>query len=411
MELKSLKNRFDLKELELNALLEITQAINNNLPEVSLYKIYGFIARANLHIKKLALYVKGDEWLCKVNYGTNADFWPQSLDPSFLEIKKIKRIRKGTIPGPFDEFDLVIPALHKNELLAFIFVGGMAEGSNGEQPDLDTSFIQTLSNILLVAIENKKLARKQLEQEAMRKEMEIARGVQQLLFPKGLPHTQNLKVASLYLPHQDVGGDYYDYIKIDDQEFVLCIADVSGKGVPAALLMSNFQAALRTIVRHTTDLRRIVTELNYQTERNARGENFITFFIAIVNIRSRKLEYVNAGHNPPLIILDHEKPRYLELGTTILGSFEPLPFLTVGKVGYDREFMFFAYTDGLSETFDEQGDPFGSERVTTFLVKNQDLPLDQINGELLMELNRFRGNITYNDDITLLSCKVSADSE
>jgi sigma-B regulation protein RsbU (phosphoserine phosphatase) len=411
MELKSLQNQFDLKELELNALLEITQAINNNLPEVSLYKIYGFIVRANLHIKKLALYVKDEEWLCKVNYGTNADFWPQPLDEAFLTTRKIKYISEGAVPDPFDEFDLVIPVLHKDEILAFIFMGGMVEQSNGNQPNLDTSFIQTISNILLVAIENKRLARKQLEQEAMRKEMEIARGVQQLLFPKGLPHSQNLKVASLYLPHQDVGGDYYDYIKIDEQEFVLCIADVSGKGVPAALLMSNFQAALRTMVRHTTDLRRIVTELNYQTERNARGENFITFFIAIVNIRARKLEYVNAGHNPPLIILDHGGPQYLELGTTILGSFEPLPFLKVGKVRFDQEFMFFAYTDGLSETFDVQGEPFGTERVTASVVKHQDLPLDQINGELLVELNQFRGSKAYTDDITLLSCKVLAESE
>ena len=332
MELKSLQNQFDLKELELNALLEITQAINNNLPEVSLYKIYGFIVRANLHIKKLALYVKEDDWLCKVNYGTKADFWPQPLDQTFLQIQEIRRIQKGIIQDPFDEFDIVIPALHKNEILAFIFAGGMVEETDGEQPNLDTSFIQTLSNILLVAIENKRLARKQLEQEAMRKEMEIARGVQQLLFPKVLPHTENLKVASHYLPHQDVGGDYYDYIKIDQDQFVLCIADVSGKGVPAALLMSNFQAALRTMIRHTTDLRQIITELNHQTERNARGENFITFFIAIVNTNTREIEYVNAGHNPPLIVLDHGDPQYLELGTTILGSFEPLPFLKVGRV-------------------------------------------------------------------------------
>ncbi len=406
MELKSLKNQFDLKELELNALLEITQAINNNLPEVSLYKIYGFIVRANLHIKKLALYVKEDDWHCKVNYGTSVNFLPQELDSSFLKARELQRIDQETTPDPFDEFDLVIPAMHKEEVLAFIFVGGIPRENPQERYKLDTSFIQTLSNILLVAIENKRLARKQLEQEAMRKEMEIARGVQQLLFPKGLPYTENLKVASLYLPHQDVGGDYYDYIKINEHQFVLCIADVSGKGVPAALLMSNFQAALRTMIRHSTDLREIVTELNHQTERNARGENFITFFLAIVNMHSRSLEYVNAGHNPPLIILDHGTPQFLELGTTILGSFEPLPFLKVGQVHFDREFTFFAYTDGLSESFNEEGDPFGVDRIVKTVVDNQELPLDQINGQLLANLNQFRGKSDYNDDITLLSCKV-----
>ena len=117
---------------------------------------------------------------------------------------------------------------------------------------------------------------------------------------------------------------------------MLCIADVSGKGVPAALLMSNFQAALRTMIRHSTDLKEIVTELNHQTARNARGENFITFFIARVDRKKKEVWYVNAGHNPPIMILDASKPQLLELGTTILGSFEPLPFLRVGKVIYEQ---------------------------------------------------------------------------
>lgn len=409
MELQSLQNQFDLKELELNALLEITQAINNNLPEVSLYKIYGFILRANLRIKKLALYVKEEAWVCKVNYGTSVDFFPMTLDESFLELKELQRIDLDHTDSSFKQFDLVVPAMHKNEVLAFVFVGGLVSEDKLDQIHPDTNFIQTLSNIILVAIENKRLARKQLEQEALRKEMEIARGVQQLLFPKTLPQGQHLNVSALYLPHQDVGGDYYDYIEINEQQFVLCIADVSGKGVPAALLMSNFQAALRTMIRHTTNLKEIVTELNHHTVINARGENFITFFIAIVDRSMKELFYVNAGHNPPLFMVDKGKPQLLELGTTILGSFEPLPFLKIGKITYDHEFVFFSYTDGLTETFNENGEPFGLEKVTEIVVNNLDASLEQINGELLKELNKFRGQNTYNDDITLLSCKVLAD--
>ncbi len=409
MELKSLQNQFDLKELELKALLEITQAINSNLPEVSLYKIYGFTLRANLLIKKLALYVKDDDWVCKVNYGTNLDFYPRTLDESFLKLKEQQRLAQVNLNSGFDEFDLVIPAMHKNEVLAFVFIGGVESEENDDLFDSDTSFIQTLSNILLVAIENKRLARKQLEQEALRKEMEIARSVQQLLFPKSLPQSQYLKVSSLYLPHQDVGGDYYDYIEISEQQFVLCIADVSGKGVPAALLMSNFQAALRTMIRHSSDLIEIVTELNHQTVINARGEHFITFFVAIVDRSTKELFYVNAGHNPPFLLADGKDPQLLELGTTILGSFEPLPFLKVGKMTYDNEFMFFSYTDGLTETFSEHGEPFGLEKVIELVVNYQDESLDQINGELLKELNKFRGRNTYNDDITLLSCKVQTE--
>jgi len=409
MELNSLQNQFDLKELELNALLEITQAINNNLPEVSLYKIYGFILRANLRINKLALYVKDEDWVCKVNYGTNVDFLPVTLDKSFLKLKELQLIELDHSNSRFKVFDLVVPVMHKNEVLAFVFVSGIVSNEKDDQFNPDTSFIQTLSNIILVAIENKRLARKQLEQEALRKEMEIARGVQQLLFPETLPQSQHLKVSALYLPHQDVGGDYYDYIEINEHQFVMCIADVSGKGVPAALLMSNFQAALRTMIRHTSDLREIVTELNHQTVRNARGENFITFFLAVVDRSKKELNYVNAGHNPPLLIVDSGKPQLLELGTTILGSFEPLPFLKFGKAVYDFDFVFFAYTDGLTETFSEDGEPFGLEKVTEVLVENIDDSLEKINEKLLKDLDKFRGQNTYNDDITLLSCKVLSD--
>lgn len=408
MELDSLKNQFGLKELELNALLEITQAINNNLPEVSLYKIYGFTLRANLQIKKLALYVKDEDWVCKVNYGTNLNFISITLDDSFLDFREIQFIGQASNTPGFKEFDMVVPVMHKNNVLAFIFVGGLLDSAKEDRSEPDTSFIQTLSNIILVAIENKRLARQQLEQEALRKELEIARGVQQMLFPKNLPQRDDLKVYALYLPHQNVGGDYYDYIEINEHQFLLCIADVSGKGVPAAILMSNFQAALRTMIRHSTNLKEIITELNHQTVRTARGENFITFFVAIIDNKKKELYYVNAGHNPPLILIDDRKPKLLELGTTILGAFKPLPFLNVGRVHFQNRFFFFSYTDGLTETFNEQGEPFEIDRLKEVIVTHAELDLEKINGVLLQRLNEFRGKNTYTDDITLLSCKFQA---
>src|SRR5204862_3998771 len=145
----------------------------------------------------------------------------------------------------FTEFDIVIPVTHKTNTLALVFVGGLDNNHRYENED-GIRFIQALSNIIIVAIENKKLVRKQLEQEAFRKELEIASDVQQFLFPEKLPNTELLKVEASYLPHDRVGGDYYDYIPINKNQFLICVADVSGKGIPAALMMSNFQASLRT---------------------------------------------------------------------------------------------------------------------------------------------------------------------
>jgi len=406
MDLESINKNFELKDLELNSLLEITQSINLNLPEDSLYKIYNFTLRANLKIKKIALYVKDDNWKCKVNFGTKLNFNEVVFEESAINIESISDLDNLDSDHPFAEFEKVIPVSHKKELLAVVFLGGynQQDYKNGY---INLNFIQTLSNIIIVAIENKKLARKELEQQAFQKELEIARKVQQFLFPKELPYTDNFKIFSSYEPHQMVGGDYFDYIPIDENQFLICIADVSGKGIPAALLMSNFQASLRTLIRQTTKLEKIVRELNYQILQNSNGESFITFFVAIYNKKLKYFKYVNAGHNPPLFHSKESGLTQLELGTTVLGIFHPLPFLKIGKLRNLNNFFLLAFTDGLIETFNEEDEPFGVERVISIVDGNLDLDLKYLHKKIIAEVNNFNASSVLNDDITLLSCIVT----
>ena len=402
METLSLQNKYHLKELELNALLEITQSINNNLPERSLYKIYNFTLRANLNIKKLALYVLDEDWGCKVNYGTQMDCFAVPLDMEFARLKEVTPIvERGDV---FGEFDYVIPVSHKSEILALVFVGDI-EAESEEIKKNSTRFIQALSNIIIVAIENKKLARQQLAQEALRKELEIASDVQQFLFPDKLPYGQHLKVEASYLPHDRVGGDYYDYIPINKKQFLICIADVSGKGIPAALMMSNFQASLRTLVRQTPNLKEIIEELNYHVLENAKGEKFITFFAAIYDHELKTLVYVNSGHNPPLLLSDG-KVTLLEEGSTVLGALHPLPFINEGFITDLSEFLLFSYTDGVTETENEADEEFGTERLITYFESNGKADLKTIHQDIIIQLDNFKGRKGYRDDITMLSCKV-----
>jgi len=205
-----------------------------------------------------------------------------------------------------------------------------------------------------------------------------------------------------------VGGDYYDFIPISNTDFLFCIADVSGKGMPAAILMANFQASLRTIIRRTINLKLITNELNYQVLQSANGESFITFFVAIYNRRNKELRYVNAGHNPPFLLMGDDHIQSLEEGTTILGSFPKLPFLNEGVVSHLREFLLFAYTDGLTESFGRNDQPFSPERVEKYLVKNHSLLPKELHKGLLNEVNEFVGKNEFDDDITMLSCKVKA---
>lgn len=405
--LNKLRAKFDLKEMELNSLLEITQAINSNMSEESLYKIYGFTLRANLNISKLALYVLDEKWNCKAHFGTKLNYNNVEFTSTFNDINEITPIIDIKEVDVFSEFDLVIPVAHKQKKLAFIFIGDSDVRPSSNANELNTNFIQAISNIIIVAIENKKLVRKQLEQEMIRRELEIAGNLQKFLFPKELPYTSELKVSAFYQPHHSIGGDYYDYLQINDHQFLICIADVSGKGIPAAMLMSNFQASLRTLVRKSTLLHDIINDLNFQIISNAQGQHFITFFVAIYDMQAKRLKYVNSGHNPPYLILPNGSINQLKTGSTILGAFDELPFLNVGIEEGLSSFKLVSYTDGLTELTNKDDEEFGEDRLQEIIEQNKAFDINRMKDIIIESMNTFKGNWDYKDDVTLLLCEVN----
>jgi sigma-B regulation protein RsbU (phosphoserine phosphatase) len=398
----TVEQELNLKKLELAALLEITKAINNNLPEEALYKIYHFTLLAQLHIRRLALFIHDEAWECKVNFGTEHNFREIELPKEVTELRQITAMSKLHIDKRWQDFETIIPIIHNNRILAFVMIGNV----HSYYTTLGAlSFVQTLSNIILVAMENRRLERHRLAQEAIRKEIEIAREVQNMLFPKSLPNNEKVSIHATYIPHSSIGGDYYDFIQIDQDQFLFCVADVSGKGVPASLLMSNFQAGLRTILRQTTDLGTIVTELNYLIYQNAIAEKFITTFLGLYNAQTRELSYVNAGHNASILLLENNTYQLLEEGCTMLGIFEDLPFLTVTKVEIPPKSFVFCYTDGLTEVFNNDEDEFGIDNTIRVLQCCRYVSSRNIHTQLLQEINTFNSSATYSDDITLLSCR------
>ncbi len=403
-----LDRRIRLKEVEVRSLLEITQAINTNPSERDLYKIFSFTLRANLSTQRLSLFVReGEQWVCRVNFGTDTAITDELIRVHVPPISNIYQI-DADAPAVFQTFEYIIPVVQDGVMKAYVFLGqGQHSGWEIEE---SLSFIRTLSNILLVAIENKKLIRSQIEQESLRREVQIARHVQSLLFPKALPSTSEREVYASYQPHKVVGGDYYDYIPLPNDCFLLCIADVSGKGIPAALLMSNFQASLHTLVRQTQRLPDIVSELNYHIRQNAGGEHFITFFVAIFDPQRGELTYINAGHNPPLLFEPDGTLHLLDQGTTILGIFDPLPFLRMGSLRL-TEFLLFAYTDGLTEVKNEREEEYSDDRMCACVRRHRHLPLPKLHQQILHDLEIFKDTMDYADDITLLSARLSASRE
>lgn len=403
-EAASVKKELNLKKLELSALLEITQAINNNLPEYSLYKIFHFTLLAQLHINRLTLFVMDDAWECKVCFGTGYNFKNlEELPDSVKGISEITYISDLNLDARWQEFETVIPVFQNNKILAFVLIGN----SLAYYSDIAAlSFVQTISNIIIVAMQNRKLARQRLAEEAIRNEIKIAREVQTMLFPKVLPNNQEVAVHASYIPHSSIGGDYYDCIIMNEDQFLFCVADVSGKGVPASLLMSNFQAGLRTILRQTNDLIKVVNELNYLIYNNAIAEKFITSFLGIYNLKTRELQYVNAGHNAPVMLYEDNSYQLLTEGCTMLGIFEDLPFISVTRFQVPHKSLLLCYTDGLTEVFNKEEDEYGLDNTVSFLKNNRYLNLNKLHESLLDEIKAHNQDSTaFQDDITLLSCR------
>lgn len=396
--------RYQRKELELKALLEITQAINENQSEAILLDIFKFTCLIHLNIKSLLLYVATEEdFQNKISHGVKSNVPDLIAFDQVTDEKSKGELRlKSSKDYSFGELETYLPVYHKDKMLAILFLR-----RKDLKQDIDLDFTQALTNILVVALENKRFALQQVEQEILNREVAIASQVQQMLFPSILPYSERIKAKVTYLPHSMVGGDYYDLIQKSNNEVFFCVADVSGKGISAALLMSNFQATLRTLLRSDADLSMIVKQLNHTLYENTKGERFITFFLGQFNFKTRELHYVNAGHNPPLLC--HETQRLteeLEAGTTILGAFEELPFLEIGKREDLAQFTIHLYTDGLTEAMNAVEEEFGEARFKAFVATQFGVDPEEFHQGFREKMESFSKEIPLIDDFTLLSLKI-----
>lgn len=393
------------RQAELNALLEITRAINSNVSSQTLVEMLEMIMRNNLKVKKFRLLLLNiEEFHCVSNFGGELEpaedlqFIAQELLPSKKPVKTTDH------PNPIiSSFDYFIPVHHKEEALAFVLISKY----KNEQKLLDNSvdYIQTLINVIIVAFENKKLFKERLHRERLQREVELARQVQTMLIPQNLPKNLFLDVESIYRPHQSIGGDFFDFIQISPEEFLWCVADVSGKGISAALIMANFQASLRALVSLNTPLTTLIEKLNSIVYNNTKGDRFITLFLGVYNDKSRKVKYINAGHNPSLLI-QNDDVIPLKNGTTMIGVFDELPFVNEGEVKLERGAVLFNYTDGIIEYDGEEEQSMTEEQLVEFLQIHKQKELKDIHQELINKMEVLRDYNEATDDITILTLKI-----
>jgi sigma-B regulation protein RsbU (phosphoserine phosphatase) len=401
--LAELERDLNLKQLQIKSLLTITQAINENISADSLYNMYKSFLSWEMGVDRMLLYIRNDaRWECVSRISDEDKADEAGLEMLLENYTRLHTIREAD-PPELQLFDIVIPVFHKQVPLAYALIGGIRE-----KYDLynKIQFITTITNIVVVAIENKRLFKRQLEQERYEKEYNLAREVQQMLIPESLPITEKYELGSIYMPHSNVGGDYIDYIQFDKNRFVLCIADISGKGMAAAILMANFQAIIQSLIYQYRDLETFIFALNETVyKRITKSDKYITFFIAEIDVEKYVLKYINAGHFPP-ILYNKGEITHLDKGCTVIGAFEKLPFIEEENLQLEKESLLLTFTDGLTELQNETGDYMQDDGLEAFIVENFHLTVNQFNQKLLKKIDRFRGNKGYADDIAILTCKI-----
>jgi len=362
---------------------------------------FKFILKEKLGIEKVALYTLKEKWNCLLDFGFENELPDLNLEYELLKLKEISMFKSKTN----DVFDIVIPVYHKERPLAYVLIGDIDEHKHTVSPVIKhLPFIQTLTNIIIVAIENKRLFKENLEKIALKKELELASKMQSMLFPEELPDNSNFHFDAFYLPNQEVGGDYYDFIKLTDTEYLICIADISGKGLSAALLMSNFQANLRALCYYISDLKELAIELNKKVMQNAKGEKFITFFCARYNTISKELKYINLGHHPALLFQQNNVYE-LDKGSIGLGMLNDLPQLEAGKITVTNKAILFLYTDGLTENSNSKDEFFSLNNINDVFLNNVEESVEELNKKIINEVILHKGNNSFSDDITLLTGK------
>jgi len=392
------------RQSELNSLLEVTRAINKNISTPVLIQMLEVIMQNYLQVGKLRFLIEHEgNFVCISSYGGE-------VESTKLLHQACRKLNKIKLPAPIanhddnllKRYDYFIPIYQKSKALAYALIGDF--NTNGEMLHNDLNFIQTLINVIVVALENKKLFRERMESERFKREMELAQEVQNMLIPLRLHKETGVEIGAKYFPHQNIGGDYFDFVRINEHEFLWCIADVSGKGISAALLMANFQASLRAWAAVEGDLTNVVERLNQIVVKNTKGERFITLFVAKYNEQTRKMNYINAGHNPS--ILYHGGGAVpLKLGTTMIGAFDELPFLNQGEVDVEPGSLIFNYTDGLMDYDVPAPKLWNEDKLLNFVVNNGNLSPDKFNQTLLDHLNLIIKGKPI-DDITLLTLRI-----
>jgi len=413
-ELQDVNRQLDKKIQELNTLFEIGKELNSTLETDKVLNLLAYSIMGELMVNRCIIFLNVNGVMTlKLNKGFQSQrelkiFTEASFLEELLKLENPIHLNSESEKPLFAKLSaagvcVLIPMRIQNETK-----GALAFGDKITRlpfTDDELNFLTTLANLSIISIENARLFEETLEKQRLEEELMIARDIQNRLLPDACPKIDNFQIAASNVPSRQVGGDYYDCFKIDDRRYGICIADVSGKGVPAALIMSNLQASLHALINTGLNIDEITYRINNMIYRNTGFDKFITFFFAVLDVQEKKLISVNAGHNPPYVFHQDGSFQTLKEGGLIIGMMPNMPY-TIETIQLQAGDCVVMFTDGVSEAMNAREEEFEEKRIEACVLENYQRCAEEILQKLLTAVKEFSEGLPQADDITVVVIKV-----
>lgn len=410
--------------IKINELQDVNRELDSRIQRLSslfeLSKEFGLFSESTKVARLLVFSIIGQFLVSKFAVVTFENGDIQILDSKFDRKKLTDELVNcdcGMITNPLNNSEVkeLYPDLSETgvHLIVPMEVQGKTKGlillgeRINKQPytESDIEFIYSVGSLAIISLENKRLFIEELEKRKMEEELDLAREIQQNLLPHTIPVYNNFDIAAINMSSKQVGGDYYDVISLDENRFCVAIADVSGKGAPASILMANIQAFLQVICRLGMQIEKSTGLINDLISANTSDGRFITFFWAVLNNKEKQITYVNAGHNPPLLIRKGKISK-LQKGGIILGVMETtIPYISE-TIELQKDDVVILFTDGITEAMNDKGEEFSDERLEEFSLTIVNKSAQEILDGIKGTVSKFAKGTPQSDDITMVVLKV-----
>ena len=406
-ELQKVNRQLDSRVQRLSSLFELSKEFGSFAESFRVVKLLVFSILGQFLTQKYAV-------ILLENYEANILDSKFDNEKLFSLIKKYElqkitdSVKKDVLQEKFFELfemgiELIVPMQLQSKTRGLILLGSRAGNRDFQNNDIE--YIYSIGNLAIISLENNRLFLEALEKQKMEEDLLIARDIQRNLLPSTLPEYEKYEIAALNVSSKQVGGDYYDVIPIDDEKFYIAIADVSGKGVSASLMMANIQAFLQIICRQDLKIDKATAIINDLVTANSSEGRFITFFWGYINTKKNTLTYVNAGHNPPYIIRG-DKFIKLTQGGMIFGVMKTIVPYIFEEVELKKDDVLILYTDGVSEALNLEFEEYSEQRLENVAKSLMNKSAKEILNGIKEDVQIFTQGNLQSDDITMIVIKV-----